>query len=165
MPTDPSVASRDVTELHPTVQAKLRDHLDLCATDPKLDALGVGRVLCIETFRSTERQRWLYAQGRTRPGKVVTKLTPGKSAHGYRVAYDLVPLDRAGRAWWAAPPAVWDRIALHGRAVGMEAGHNWKTFRDSPHFQFLGGRQLSEFWAGYRLPGDPRPCATPERRP
>lgn len=52
-----------------------------------------------ETWRSYKRQEELYSQGRTRPGKIVTRAQPGRSWHTYGVAADLV-LKIDGRWTW-----------------------------------------------------------------
>lgn len=41
-----------------------------------------------ETLRSMDRQATLYAQGRTKPGKIVTWAKPGQSMHHYGCAID-----------------------------------------------------------------------------
>ena len=42
--------------------------------------------------RTMEEQAGLYAKGRTKPGKIVTKAKPGQSYHNYGLAFDWVPL-------------------------------------------------------------------------
>lgn len=46
--------------------------------------------LIFESWRSNERQSFLYAQGRTAPGAIVTNASPGLSFHSYGLAVDLV---------------------------------------------------------------------------
>lgn len=43
-----------------------------------------------ETYRTFARQAELYAQGRTQPGKIVTRAKPGFSWHHYGMACDIV---------------------------------------------------------------------------
>jgi len=47
-------------------------------------------VRAFETFRLRERQAYLWAQGRDKPGPKVTWLKPGDSTHHYGVAADVV---------------------------------------------------------------------------
>ena len=42
--------------------------------------------------RTMEEQAALYAKGRTKGGKIVTKAKPGQSYHNYGLAFDWVPL-------------------------------------------------------------------------
>lgn len=47
------------------------------------------QIAIFEAWRSFERQAELYAQGRTKPGKIVTRAQPGMSAHNYGLAIDI----------------------------------------------------------------------------
>jgi hypothetical protein len=72
----------------------------------------------IEGYRSVERQLWLYGQGRTRPGQIVTwQRYP--SWHGAGLAADLAP-EREGQLWYAAPPAAWKMLLEAGKAEGLD---------------------------------------------
>lgn len=46
--------------------------------------------MVFESWRSNERQGFLYAQGRTAPGEIVTNAAPGLSFHSVGLAVDLV---------------------------------------------------------------------------
>ena len=52
-----------------------------------------------ESYRSHERQAYLYAQGRTRDGAIITRARAGRSWHQYGIAADLV-LIVDGRWTW-----------------------------------------------------------------
>lgn len=118
-----------------------RERLD--GVEPTL-ALKVGQILdalaalghpawVVEGVRSLERQRQLYAQGRTAPGPIVTNVdgtrldqcTHSPQADGYGHAVDL--------AFQGAEP--WDRLhpwALLGamaRALGLAWGGDWKSIK------------------------------------
>jgi len=107
-----------------------------------------------ETLRTAERQAWLYAAGRTRPGKIVTQKdgAPGvwpsnhpvasergktrRSRHQSGLACDLYPLNPSGKLF--IPPAsnaCWDRLATVARSLGLRAGRDWG---DSPHVEWRG---------------------------
>ncbi|MDZ4726559.1 MAG: M15 family metallopeptidase [Leptospira sp.] len=43
-----------------------------------------------ETFRENSRQDYLYAQGRTRSGQIITYATAGNSPHNHGLAFDVV---------------------------------------------------------------------------
>lgn len=53
-----------------------------------MDYFGLEPIVT-EGFRSVARQNELYAQGRTRPGQIVTKARGGQSAHNYGLAVDV----------------------------------------------------------------------------
>ena len=62
----------------------------------------------VEGYRSQKRQTWLYSQGRTRPGLIVTwKKSP--TWHGAGLAADLCPV-RDGKLWFSAPKEYWIKM-------------------------------------------------------
>lgn len=46
-------------------------------------------ILVISTYRDNDYQNWLYAQGRTAAGKIVTNAKAGQSMHNHRLAVDF----------------------------------------------------------------------------
>lgn len=116
-----TVANRDITALTPLAQRACRLFLETC------ERHGL-RIFLTETYRSQARQDYLYEQGRTRPGEIVTWTR--SSRHTDRRAwdiackppqdlYDRMVLDRAGR------------IALR---LGLIWGGNWSP-PDRPHIE------------------------------
>jgi len=108
------------------------------------------------TYRDRVHQDWLFAQGRTRPGNIVTNARGGSSIHNYRLAFDFFRnirgqefADRtpAERAFWDTAGRIWVEM-------GGVWGGNWRNFVDRPHCEFTGGLQLSDLQAGRRLPDD-----------
>jgi len=102
------------------------------------------------TYRDCDEQNELYAQGRTKPGKIVTNAICGKSAHNYKVAVDLVEF-KNGKPIWENPN--WERIGQLGESVGLEWGGRWKSFKDRPHFQDLGGKTVAMLFKEYKNTG------------
>lgn len=94
---------------------------------------GFARFGVFEGYRSVERQQWLYAQGRTRPGNKVTN-TPVPSYHGFGLAVDIVWFDVNGHPHWDGVEAIWEEIGHCARANGMVWGGDW-DMRDTPHVQ------------------------------
>ena len=99
-------------------------------------------------FRTVEQQDKLYAQGRTIPGKIVTKARGGYSNHNFGLAIDVVPFENGKLNWDTKNYPV---IGLIGESRGLEWGHRWKRIDDRPHFQNLQGKTLRELRA---LPKD-----------
>lgn len=102
-------------------------------------------------LRTTEEQKALYAQGRTRPGQRVTNADGVKnlSNHqdeadgfkdGYGSAVDLCPYVN-GRVDVNDTGNNLPKIAKHIKQVAKKWGYNiewggdWKNFVDKPHFQ------------------------------
>jgi hypothetical protein len=104
-----------------------------------------------EGFRSPQRQRTLYAQGRTQPGDIVTKAQPWQSYHQYGIAADFV-LHIDGKWSWDASGkrrAWWTRLHAVAREVGLEP-LSWEL----PHLQ-LAEIALGDLQRGiYPVDGD-----------
>lgn len=103
---------RDLANVHPIVRAALNDLLG----DLKVEGLPFK---IFEAFRTPERQAWLYAQGRTAPGKLVTKAAPWQSMHQYGLAADLV-LFVDGKWSWDGEPVMWDTMHKLAKARGLQ---------------------------------------------
>ena len=88
-------------------------------------------VLITETYRSQERQEYLYTLGRTAEGNVVTWTTD--SEHTKRSAFDIAKNVR-GEEY--NDREFFRKAAGIGRRIGLEAGYYWTDGRqDMPHFQ------------------------------
>jgi peptidoglycan L-alanyl-D-glutamate endopeptidase CwlK len=128
------MASRDLKDLHPRLQERVANFLRILLKE-KVDIL----IYC--TYRSNKEQADLYAQGRTKPGKIVTYAKPGQSKHNNTIdgkpaslAFDCVPLVN-GKPVWDAKDPVWQKLGSIGLSVGLEWAGTWKKFREYPHFQ------------------------------
>lgn len=118
----------------------------LVAAESAMAARGVT-VEVISGLRSWAAQAALYAQGRTKPGRIVTKARPGSSWHNYGLAIDL-GLFKNGVYLDEKKPAEADKIYAEigklAAAHGIEWAGNWKSFTESPHFQITFGKTLAE---------------------
>lgn len=125
---------RDIISLLPKVQR-------LCAQFlAEAQKQGMPLILT-QTYRTIEEQNALYAQGRTKPGKIVTNAKGGQSLHNWRVAFDVCFL--VGKK--ASYTGDWKKLGLIAQKLGLEWGGNWTSFPDKPHFQYLAGYQLKDF--------------------
>lgn len=101
----------------------------------------------ISGLRSWQQQAALYAQGRTQPGKIVTKARPGSSWHNYGLAIDL-GLFKAGRYLDEAEPRLAERsykeLGKLAAGMGIEWAGTWKSFPEGPHFQVTFGLSLAQ---------------------
>lgn len=136
--------SRRIEDLAPAVQQRAQT-LVKAAKDAGID------LLITSTYRSSEEQAALYAQGRTKPGAIVTNARPGDSYHNWRCAFDVVPL-RNGKPVWGTTGLdgdLWRKIGEMGEAVGLEWAGRWTgKLREMAHFQYTGGLSLADFKAG-----------------
>lgn len=104
-------------------------------------------------FRSFADQDALYAQGRTKPGSVVTNAKGGHSNHNYSLAIDFV-LVKGGYAMKADFDgdgiADWLEVVAIAKLFGFSWGGDWKTFKDNPHFEINFGLSITDLLAGKR---------------
>lgn len=134
-----NISEKRIKTLQTPVARKARRLLERAAAN------GVN-LRVTSAFRSYRMQRELYAQGRTKPGKVVTRAKPGQSWHNFGLAFDVVEI-RGGRAMWEN--SKWPEIGQWGKELGLEWGGDWKSFKDRPHFQDKRGMTLAQAHAKY----------------
>jgi peptidoglycan L-alanyl-D-glutamate endopeptidase CwlK len=84
--------------------------------------------------------------GPQKSGPKVTNAGPGESFHQYNRAYDCVPLLQGKPIWGTGGEgaAIWDKVGKLGKKCGLEWAGEWTTFREFPHFQFTGGKDISD---------------------
>lgn len=121
-----TTANRDIKSLQPIAQQAAQLFLDTCKER------GID-IFVTEYHRSQERQNYLYEQGRSRPGQIVTWTRSSNHTSGY--AWDIA---------CNKPHALYDAkiIAKAGevaKELEIEWGGTWKE-QDMPHFQ------ISKHW-------------------
>lgn len=126
------VSSRALTDLHAIFRPKAEEFL-VATTKAGLDVL----VYC--TRRTMEEQAELYACGRTKPGKIVTKAQPGQSAHNYGLAFDGAPLIHGRMAW--DDHEAWQTYGRVAADLGLEWAGTWVSFKEMPHIQLPNWKQ------------------------
>ena len=106
-------------------------------------------VIVVEGVRTEKRQQELYAQGRTKPGKIVTWTMNSKHIGG--LAVDLAPYDHETRQiLWGDVLKFNDMIrsmlrVAAGHKVKIRSGADWNQNgvlrenreTDSPHFELV----------------------------
>ena len=95
-------------------------------------ALGGIKIKIISGLRTYAEQDALYAQGRTAPGKIVTKARGGYSNHNFGIAFDIGVFE--GNSYLDDSPK-YKAVGVIGMDLGLEWGGSWKTIVDQPHFQ------------------------------
>ncbi len=119
---------RDISELTPNAQKACNLFMAECRKQ------GLN-VLITETYRSQERQNYLYAQGRTRSGNVVTWTK--NSRHTSRRAWDICK-NIKGQEYSDA--SFFKKCGEVAKKFNITWGGTWKT-PDTPHFE------ISENWS------------------
>lgn len=126
------INSRSLADLRDDVQENCRIFVDLC------EAEGLP-VLVTQTLRDDDYQAYLYAQGRTRPGSIVTN-SKTTSFHGAGLAFDICK-DVKGEEY--SDRSFFARCGVIGKRMGFTWGGDWGSFPDLPHFQWDGKGQYS----------------------
>ena len=136
--------SRDIDLLRGDVAANCRRWLDQCA-EAGLD------VLITNTVRDREYQEYLYAQGRTRPGSIVTNgRVPTFHADTAGLAFDFCK-NVKGHEY--DDNAFFHKAAAIAKGMGFSWGGDWKSFPDMPHIQWdNGGEWTSAMIRAGKLP-------------
>ncbi len=120
----------------------------------RVTAAGINARI-ISGTRTYAEQDAIFAQGRTKPGKKVTKAKGGQSNHNFGIAWDIGIFTDQGDYLPESP--LYAKAAEVGLVAGLEWGGNWKgDFQDKPHFQLAVGLTIAamrkKFEKGDRLP-------------
>ncbi len=136
--------SRLISDLHPDLQQVCKNFLAECM------AAGV-KVGISCTYRSCEEQDGCYAQGRTKPGAIITNAQAGESPHNCTDP-DGKPASRAFDFFVYAPDGVhldwdsnderWKKAISIGVYLGLVSGNTFKRLKDSPHMELPNWKDL-----------------------
>lgn len=118
---------KDISELTPNAQKACKMFLTEC------ESQGL-KVRITETYRSQERQNYLYEQGRTRNGNVVTWTK--HSRHTSRRAWDICK-NVKGEEY--SDKQFFEKCGEIAKSLNITWGGTWKQ-ADTPHFE------ISENW-------------------
>jgi peptidoglycan L-alanyl-D-glutamate endopeptidase CwlK len=95
-------------------------------------ALSGIKIKVISGLRTYAEQDALYAQGRTKPGNIVTNAKGGYSNHNFGIAFDIGVFEGSQ---YLGESSKYQAVGVLGMDLGLEWGGNWKTIVDQPHFQ------------------------------
>lgn len=131
----------------------------------------------ISGHRTYREQDALYAKGRRGIAgeSIVTNARGGFSNHNFGIAWDI-GVFKSGKYLGASKS--YNELGPVGRSLGLEWGGDWKSFKDTPHYQIKTGLTLSQLRGVVarngkipvpKLPGAgqpaPDPTPTPEPTP
>ncbi|MDD2465646.1 MAG: M15 family metallopeptidase [Desulfobulbus sp.] len=112
---NPWARNSDLHLLHPRVRQAV------VQVQTSLNGEGIPFKV-FEAFRFPQRQADLYAQGRSKPGRIVTYAKPWSSYHQYGMAVDFVLYENKSWSWddsTAAKKQWWRRLHELGRQYGL----------------------------------------------
>jgi len=137
------INSRSLNDLRPAARDKAREFKAQCKRVYGIDIL----IYC--TYRDEAQQNFLYASGRTRPGRKLTNARGGKSWHNHRCAWDCVPME-GGKTMWG-DRASYRKMGKIAAMLGIVWAGNWRAFKETAHFQFTNGHDMQHFRDGGTL--------------
>lgn len=168
-----------VAELHPAICLEVEHLID---DAEKLLPDNVA-IRVVEWLRTIARQDEIYAQGRTKPGPIVTKAKGGSSYHNYGLAFDFAfAIDKDGNGSYESLSwdtrsdfnkngiSDWREVVNVFREAGYIWGADWDNdgvtkaegdkdehLVDAPHLQKTFGYTVHELFQMYKegkfLPG------------
>lgn len=146
-----AVSIARVKDLHPAVSAEVFE------TIGQIEALWPSHVAIriVQGLRTIKEQDALYAQGRTAPGKIVTKAKGGSSFHNYGLAFDFALIfdqDNNGSfetLSWDENNPYWKQVVKAFEAKGWFWGGNFSSIHDAPHLEKKFGKTWQNCLAMY----------------
>lgn len=132
-------ASRDLHKLHPIVKQNVELFLAFC----KKKGIKIG---ISETYRTIERQDYLYSLGRTEAGPIRTnaKGSSMSSYHQWGLAVDFYQ-DTKGLEYECG---FMEQVGMYAEQFGFEWGGRWKNFKDVAHLQMTFGLSIQDLKSG-----------------
>ncbi|MDO5725904.1 MAG: M15 family metallopeptidase [Tissierellia bacterium] len=124
---NPKEIINDLDQLSPHTEKLAREFLKRC------DEKGLA-VKITETYRTQNRQDYLYAQGRAYEGLVVTWTKNSK--HTMRRAFDIA---KKGNDPYG-DDKFFEQCAKIGKEIGLTPGYYFEEHQDKPHFE------LNRWW-------------------
>ena len=128
------VVMRGIDKLHPELQVCVNKFLEEC------EKQGLN-VLITETLRTLEEQEALYAQGRTKPGNIVTNARGYQSPHAWGIAFDFCRNEK-GREYDNSDN-FFDKAGEIAKTIfdnteyDLFWGGDFKSFVDKPHVEMI----------------------------
>lgn len=148
-----SISIPRVQLLHPKIKDEVFTLLNQAETI--IDANLAIRV--VQGLRTIEEQNDLYAQGRTKPGSIVTNAKGGSSLHNYGLAIDICWLYKQPdgsykyddvKSWKTGPNFL--KVIKVFKEAGFTWGGDFQKLNDTPHFEHNFGLSWKQLYAKYQ---------------
>jgi len=123
-----------MAKLHPKIRAEVLHLVKQCLKNNV-------KIRIVQGLRTFVEQDELYAQGRTKPGPIVTKAKGGLSNHNYGLSFDFCLLNADGSISWSQMQDAdadgikdWMEVVNIFKKNGYDWGGLWQ-FKDNPHIE------------------------------
>lgn len=131
----------NIASLVPKAQRAARQFMVAAKTFPyTVKILSGGRTYAEQTA--------IYAQGRSRPGKVVTNAPAGSSNHNFGIAFDVGIF--SGAKYFTGATKIENDAYMNLRkltkpaALELDWGGDWKSSKDYPHYEMHTGKTTKQ---------------------
>ncbi len=133
-----------IAKIHPKLRSEAANILI------EIQSKGID-IRITQGLRTTAEQDALYAQGRTKPGGIVTKAKGGSSFHNYGLAVDFCLLHKDGTISFNLTEDIdkdgkkdWLEVVEVFKKYEWTWGGDFKSILDTPHFEKTFGYVLSQ---------------------
>ena len=141
--------------LHPAVRQEVIDCIEKAETGLSCN------VRIVQGLRTIEQQDAIYAQGRTKPGQIVTKAKGGHSYHNYGLAIDFALIYNGKElSWDTAKDGDKDGVKDWMEVIEVFKNKGWKwgnSWGDAPHLEKAFGHSIADllnrYHTGNFIPG------------
>jgi peptidoglycan L-alanyl-D-glutamate endopeptidase CwlK len=141
-----------INKVHP----KLRQELTKIIEEIQTTLTGNAKIRLTQGLRTIAYQDSLYAQGRTAKGAIVTNAKGGQSNHNYGLAVDFcLIIDGKTMSYNEVKDydsdkvADWIEVVKIFKKYGWFWGGDFKSIKDSPHFEKTFGHPWRTLLAKY----------------
>ncbi len=119
-----AISEQRIEKLHPFIRNDVRGFIN------EVEKQYGVKLRVTQGLRTAAEQADIYAQGRTKAGKIVSNAKPYESYHNYGLAFDVVRMVN-GKADWTP---IDEKIAKIAEKYNFTWGGRWRT-KDLPHFE------------------------------
>ncbi|MGB1310406.1 MAG: M15 family metallopeptidase [Leucothrix sp.] len=126
---------KNIRSLQSSTQRFAREFMS-AITDADLDV----QIRIISGTRTYKEQDEIYAQGRTKPGRIVSSRKGGQSYHNFGIAWDIAAFSKTGK--YLIDPKHYQKARDIFPNDELEWGGDWSIL-DYSHFQLAGIGRIS----------------------
>lgn len=144
-----AVSIQRVKLLHPAIRDEVAELIG------KIEINNPFVIRIVQGLRTIDEQNALYAQGRTKPGDIVTNAKGGSSYHNYGLAFDFCLL-YDGKISWDTNfdgdkdgQKDWQEVVQMFKNNGYTWGGDFHSIPDAPHLEKTFGHNWRELLEKY----------------
>lgn len=153
------ITEQRIAILHPKIRAEVKSLIEKA----ELGLPSNMAIRVVQGLRTFAEQDALYAQGRTKPGPIVTNAKGGQSNHNFALSFDfalIIDKDNNGSyetLSWSTTDDLdkdgkrdWMEVIDTFTAAGYSSGAYWHTIKDYPHIEKTFGYTVKQLLQKYK---------------